>query len=52
MKENEKALLEVNVDDLLSTEEIDKLFEDISPEAAKEIGKNYGGPKTRHDEEK
>lgn len=40
-KEN---LQSVNVDDLLSTEEIDKKFEMMSAECAKEMAKNYGAP--------
>ena len=42
----------VNVDDLLSVEEIDRKFEMLSAEGAKEMAKNYGAPDAKYDEEK
>lgn len=41
----------VNVDDLLSTEEIDRKFEMMSAECAKEMAKNYGAPNAKYDKE-
>lgn len=37
----------VNIDDLATTEEIDKKFEKLSAEGAKEMAKNYGAPNAK-----
>ena len=42
----------VNVDDLDSVEEIDRKFEMLSAEGAREMAKNYGAPEAERDEEK
>ena len=42
----------VNVDDLDPPEVIDKKFEMLSAEGAKEMAKNYGGPRTKQGDEK
>ena len=42
----------VNVEDLDSVEEIDRKFEMLSAEGAREMAKNYGAPDAEYDEEK
>ena len=46
-----KNLQEVNVDDF-DIEAIDKKFEKMSAEGVAEMGKNYGAPDAKYDEEK
>ena len=47
-KEN---VLSVNADDF-DVDEIDRKFEMMSAECAKEMAKNYGAPNAKYDEEK
>lgn len=41
----------VNVEELDPPEVIDKKFEMLSAEGAKEMAKNYGAPNAKHDKE-
>lgn len=48
MKADKKKVLSVNVDDLDPVEVIDKKFEKLSADGAREMSRNYGAPDAKY----